>query len=163
MQYQKLIFILALFVLGLGACKDDPCDNLDCGPNGTCNSDTGLCECDPNWAGVTCNTLSPLGYRAQFVGTYSVIETCGTGNDAYDIAISESSTADNAIIINNLFNWGENISATISQNSLDIPNQIADGVTFVGSGNLDGDVLTFTFTVASNGQSDNCQSTATRK
>lgn len=49
----KLTFIAlligALFVTGCG----DKCDDVDCGPNGTCVD--GTCNCDPGYSGATCN------------------------------------------------------------------------------------------------------------
>ncbi len=46
----KFGFCLMLFFL---ACSD-PCDNIDCGANGTCVD--GECQCDEGYSGVNCET-----------------------------------------------------------------------------------------------------------
>ncbi len=99
----------------------------------------------------------------QFVGVYSVVETCGFGNDAYDITISESSASDDAIVISNLYDWGESLSATVDGNSLTIPSQVADALTFSGSGTLNDNTLTLSFNVADAANSDSCTGVCTKK
>jgi hypothetical protein len=64
----KLSFLLlTLFVF---ACSD-PCDDVNCGTNGTC--DDGTCICEAGYEGAACETES----RAKYIGTYSgSLESC---------------------------------------------------------------------------------------
>ncbi len=101
--------------------------------------------------------------RSDFVATYSVIETCGAGNDSYDITITESSTSDDGILIANLYDWDETATATVDGDNLTIPSQLLDGLTFSGTGTLDGNELTINFQVAFGPDSDNCSAACTKK
>ena len=101
--------------------------------------------------------------RDQFLGAFAAIETCGAGNDTYDITIIESGTADNAVVVINLYDWGEQASATVSGNTLTIPSQLLDGITFSGTGTIADNILTINFTVSDAIASDNCNAICTRK
>ena len=101
--------------------------------------------------------------RDKFLGAYTVVETCGSGNDSYDITIIESGTAENAVIIVNLYDFGAQISATVSGNNITIPSSTTGGITYSGNGTISGNTLTVTFTVSDGSASDNCTATCTRK
>ncbi|MCB0581423.1 MAG: hypothetical protein KDD10_19190 [Phaeodactylibacter sp.] len=101
--------------------------------------------------------------RIKFLGAYSVVETCGSGNDSYEIIIIESGSSDNAIVINNLYDFGESVSATVSGNSVTIPSQLLSGITYSGNGTISGSTLTINFTVSDSVDSDNCNAICTRK
>ena len=101
--------------------------------------------------------------RDKFLGAFSAIETCGGGNDTYDITILESGSGENAIIINNLYDWDESASATVSGSSVTIPSQLLDGLTFSGSGTISDNTLTINFVVSNGTDSDSCNAICTRK
>ena len=101
--------------------------------------------------------------RDQFYGTYSVVETCGGGNDTYNLTVSESATADDAILIDNLYNWGEVMNATINGDDITIPSQLSDGLTFSGSGSLADNTLTIGFQIGTTAGSDNCNAICTKQ
>jgi len=101
--------------------------------------------------------------RDKFLGVFSVIETCGNGNDTYDLTISESGSSENAVVVVNLYDWEESMSATVSGNVITIPSQLSDGLTFSGSGTITDNTLTINFTVSNATNSDNCNSICNRK
>ena len=63
-----MLWILVGFFLILTQCKG-PCDNIECGPNGTCIF--GECDCDPGWSGEKCDvsnsTDTPQKYLVQYI------------------------------------------------------------------------------------------------
>ena len=110
-----------------------------------------------------CEKEYPPPARDQFLGLFTVVETCGSGNDTYDITIMESGTNANAIIINNLYDWEESASATVNGNSVSIPSQLLDGITFSGSGTISGNTLTISLSLSAGNAADNCNLICTRK
>lgn len=111
----------------------------------------------------SCEKKDEIPDRDKFLGTYSVVESCGEGNDTYEIRIDKSSQGENAILIFNLWNWEENFNAIVSGNNVNIPVQISDGVTFSGTGSISGNNLTITFSVTELDWNDNCSTTCTKK
>ena len=101
--------------------------------------------------------------RDKFLGAFSVDETCDSGNDTYDITIIVSGSGENAVILANLYDWDEQASATVSGNTITIPSQLLDGITFSGSGTITDNILTINFTVSDGSNSDNCNAICTRK
>jgi hypothetical protein len=96
----------------------------------------------------------------NLVGNYSVNESCTTGNYNYDIEISESSSK-GKIVIDNLYDYGEVITATCEDESFSF-DETKGGLNYSGSGFFSGNVLTIIFTVSSIG-SDDCTVTAVKK
>lgn len=96
---------------------------------------TGSCEDDP-----------PPD-RDKFIGTYSVIETCCSGDFAYDITIQASSVGEDRVTIYNLWEVDQSLSGIVTGSNLGIPDQVLDGLTFNGAGNLSGNTLTISYTV----------------
>jgi len=52
MRLIKLLLLLSLSLAVLDSCKD-ACEDINCGPNGTCVD--GTCNCDDGYSGSTCN------------------------------------------------------------------------------------------------------------
>lgn len=101
--------------------------------------------------------------RDKFLGSFSVVETCGNGNDTYDLSIIESGSSENAVVIMNLYDWQESMSGTVNGNSITIPSQLSDGLTFSGNGTISGNTLTINFSVSNGTDSDNCNSVCNRR
>jgi hypothetical protein len=102
--------------------------------------------------------------REKYLGVYTVVETCGSGNDSYEIVITESGSNENAIVIANVYNFGVSASATVDGNSLNIASQNFGVATLSGTGQLNGNILTLNFVVSVAGAgNDNCTATCTRK
>ncbi|MBK8556312.1 MAG: hypothetical protein IPL65_11350 [Lewinellaceae bacterium] len=101
--------------------------------------------------------------RDKLLGTYSVVETCGAGNDSYNIRIVEVGTAQNEIVIVNLYDARQQWRATVSGDQITIPTQAVDAVTWSGSGTIAGNALNISFTGSVSGIPDNCTAICTRK
>jgi hypothetical protein len=93
----------------------------------------------------------------NFIGSYTVSESCSGGSDNYEIAITKSSNADNEILIGNFYNVGALITATVNGNDLTIPTQTGDGKTFSGNGTLSNNLLTLNFLVDGTSCVASCQ------
>jgi len=64
----KSILITPICMLWL-ACGS-PCDDLDCGPNGTCDEDSDECMCDPFYEGVFCELETRANYLGRWTGIW---------------------------------------------------------------------------------------------
>lgn len=144
--------------LSFSSCGDE-CDDVDCRNGATC--DEGDCICTTGFEGTECETET----RAKFFGTYNVSESCTSGNFTYQLTITTSGTNAVTIILNNFYGVNASVSATVSGNSITIPNQTLSvqgtSVTFGGTGQLTGNILTISFT-ASGDETDTCTATCTR-
>ena len=61
---KRLTFFIFLTTLFLASCSD-PCDDVNCGANGSC--DDGICNCDEWFEGTNCETET----RGKFLGTWN--------------------------------------------------------------------------------------------
>lgn len=107
----------------------------------------------------------PDGTSNKFVGSYNVVETCGTGNDNYTITITKSSTGDYKILISNFFNtFGSTVvNADVSQSNVTIPSQTITGITVNGSGSMSGTTLNLSYTVSSSAGQTSCTAVCTKQ
>lgn len=65
---KKLIqFSICAITFLLFSCSD-PCDDIDCGTNGTC--DDGTCLCSDGYEGLNCETESRTKYLGSFTGNF---------------------------------------------------------------------------------------------
>ncbi|MCB0663005.1 MAG: hypothetical protein KDC24_09710 [Saprospiraceae bacterium] len=101
--------------------------------------------------------------RVKFIGTYGAVETCNSGNDSYDIVITASSTGDDKIVISNLYAFPGTLVASVSGNNITIASQAVQNITYSGSGSLNGNTLTISFSVTDGSNADNCTSICTKK
>jgi hypothetical protein len=107
----------------------------------------------------------PEGTVNKFIGSYNVVETCGTGNDNYTITITKSSTGDYKILISNFFNtFGSTvINADVSQSNVTIPSQTIMGITVNGNGSISGTTLSLSYTVSSSAGQTSCTATCAKQ
>lgn len=113
----------------------------------------------------TCDEDATTG---KFAGTYLVNETCpGSGNDSYNITITQSASTDYQVLISNFAGvFTNNVIGGISQNSLTIASQEPDNDDFLveASGTLNSNTLNYSYKVTNNlGIETTCQCTATKQ
>lgn len=101
--------------------------------------------------------------KADFIGNYSVMDVCNGDDATYVIMIGDVSGSEDAVTIKNLWDWEETMNGTISGNTITIPSQLSDGLTFSGSGELSGNTLVITYTAVDNVGTENCVASATKQ
>lgn len=144
--------------------EDDPCDAITCENGGVCND--GTCDCPDGYSGTFCE----IEDRAQFIGSYSVSESCTTDDYEYNMSISNSTSAANEIILDGLYELTVGLNATVSGNDLTIvPGQsntdqsnTGEFESIEGSGSISGNTVTITYTLMNHGATDNCTATLTK-
>lgn len=113
---------------------------------------------DPNAENYDANADNDDGTcilaREKFLGTYSVTETCSTGQDSYSLTITASSTNDETIVLANIYNFST-ITADVSGETFTF-QQTEDTLTYSGTGTISGNTLTINYNVTLNGQEDIC-------
>lgn len=128
----RFFAILSLVFFFL-SCEKDPCETIDCGPNGVCVD--GVCDCTPGYEGEFCTEEM----AAKFTGNYNVSELCGSGSDVYFCMVSRIENTTDGIVFDNLYNRRVEVSATVNGNAIEIPLQAFDILIISGSGSLDPD------------------------
>ncbi len=149
-------------VLFTGCKKDDPCENVTCQNGGTCNN--GSCSCPSGYEGSTCATE----VRSKFIASYSVQENCSPGgNFNYVMTINSSATGVSNVVLNNFYGVGATVVGSVSGSSITIASQTVTvnsvAVNVSGSGQLNGNILTLSYTVSAGTEADNCTSTCTKQ
>ncbi len=151
MKKQNLFNVLASAALivalafGVQSCKKDdpdPCEDVTCSGNGTCND--GDCACDDGYIGSNCETEE----RAQFLGSYSV----ATGTIVCGVSGSSSIPAGTSVIVSSNSGGIKKIAisiggaltviATVDGSSLTIDNQTIGGYVYTGTGSVTSNTLT---------------------
>lgn len=100
--------------------------------------------------------------RDKFIASYQVSETCGVDQDNYQISIVASSTNGESIVLNNFFNVGGSVTATVNGDNFTINagqtiSLQGTPLTVTGNGSLNGTLLNLNFTLAAAGQGSlNC-------
>lgn len=158
----KFLLVVALSSTVLTSCKeDDPCEGVSCLNGGTCAN--GTCDCDAGFEGSDCGTQM----RTKFIAAYSVTESCTSGNFSYDISIVTSASGVSNVIINNFGGYGITATGTVNGKTLTIPNATADvqgvSVSYQGTGQINGNILTMNYSVSAGGTSDPCTATCTKQ
>ena len=99
--------------------------------------------------------------RDEFIGSYNSNENCSSGNWTYNLNITAASSLDQ-VILNNFGDFGENVRATVSGNNLSF-NDTQGGITFSGTGSINGTTLTIIYTASFGTDTDNCTMTAIKQ
>ena len=147
---RPLIFMMLLVSTALVSCKKDSCNETDCN-NGVCND--GTCICTEGFEGANCE----VEHRSAFLGSFSVEESCSSGNLSYTVVMSESAGAVTELVISNFGDFSINVVAKVSGTSLSIDHDTGNGATIIGTGRLENDwvFIDYTMTTTAN-QTLNC-------
>lgn len=135
--YQMKNLAAIAFLLSLLFACGNPCDDLDCGLNGTCNEDTESCICDDFYEGTNCE----LEVRAKFLGSWTGTGVCDYNpTSVFDLTLDISQ----AVNLDGVAMQSEQIlqQFTISGN-LDDNNDIAipEFKAHIGSNDHDGKLV----------------------
>lgn len=115
--------------------------------------------CDEGYEGDDCKTQ----IRAKFLGAWQGPETCTVGTDNYTLTIASSSTDVLKITLTNIYGSAFVASATVSGSNFTVANQnVGASVTVQGSGSVNGNALTFTYTIADGSTSNTCTFNGTK-
>ncbi len=111
---------------------------------------------------VSCEKEPPS--RDKFIGSYQGNENCSSGNYNYSLSVSPSAVSDDGVILQNLGNFTQpvNVNATVKEDNLTI-NDTKNGITFSGTGSINGNTLTIIYTSAVLGTTDNCTLTCIKQ
>jgi hypothetical protein len=170
-------------VLSLSSC--DPCKDVDCGTEGTCED--GSCVCNDKYYGDACEThcmngtysegtcTCDNGYegdacdveeRAEFLATYNADDNCESGTYTYESTIT-AGTAIDAISISNFAGFDVTVPATVDGSSFTITNHVdAAGRKFNGTGTISASGTTVTLeydVVFTDETTDACTATLTKQ
>jgi hypothetical protein len=161
---QKIaLMFLTLATLSIVSCKEDPCADVSCLNGGTCND--GTCTCASGYEGTDCGTEQ----RAKFTGTYNFNESCTSGTYNYTTTIGTSSSGVTKVLLNSFAALtGSTITGTVSGTTLNISQQnfALDGQNWgiVGTGQINGNLLTITYTLTfPDNSTDACTATGTKQ
>jgi hypothetical protein len=106
--------------------------------------------------------------RDKFFGTYTVVESCQSGNYNYDITISSSAENESTVLIGNFGNFKTSAKATVMNNIMTIPNQTlniqGNSLTInSGTGSLNGNLLILSYGYSDGPMTENCSMNCTKK
>jgi len=158
-----LLTVGAFSAITYTACNKDACSGVTCQNGGTCAS--GTCTCPTGYQGTNCQILT----RENFVGTYNGSDQCGTGTYTITLTITDASTNNISVLINNIGGFGTNITATgvvTSSNTVTITSANVGGNSRVLTGTMTftGSTMVFQYSVTSSTDPvDNCQGTYTKQ
>lgn len=127
----------------------DPCEDVVCLNEGECL--LGICDCAPGYEGDTCQRE----VRTVYFGDYEVIHSCNSGSLTYQIDVTPDTAVTN-VLINNLYNSGNIVTAAVDTTAVSIPNQVFGTGTIEGSGILDDDILNLSYVVVFGLNTDSC-------
>ncbi len=99
--------------------------------------------------------------KEKFLGTYSVIESCASGNYDYTITITESASDEASVVITNFGAFGSPIVADVSQSEIFVNNQSIQyngaGLSIQnGVGSINGNNLTITYSYSNAEGTETC-------
>ena len=140
----QILGVAIVATIGMVSCTVDECKDVECGDNGTCLA--GVCICNTGYTGANCDAL----WTDAFLGVYSGVDTCGFN---YESTITVSTTL-NEINVSNAFGLAATAEATLSsETGISFASQDVNGWQIVGTGALNGNVLTVNYTI----DGDACQ------
>lgn len=127
MQRLTLLFFFSMFLF---ACSD-PCDDVNCGANGTC--DDGDCMCDEWYEGTNCE----IETRTKFTGVWNSTSGCQLASTNTDPVWTISNAAEiNAFILQS----PDVLTNRIIEATLTTENQATITAFSVGTSNFSGTI-----------------------
>lgn len=126
--FSSMAAVAAFFTIVYStSCNRDKCKTIACANGGVCND--GACTCPPGYEGSNCEKEE----RLKFIGNWTVFEKGSiTLGAQYPISI-EPATEITDVVIKNFYNYFKTpIRATVSGDSLFIPNQQYEGKVLFG-------------------------------
>jgi len=147
----SLSFLSALILIFLTSCSD-PCDDVNCGENGSC--DEGICLCDTGYEGVNCEAKE----IDKFIGSWTSNDfQCAGDNVGPVTLVIEQGPSITELAMYDLDEPLFRFDITYSGTELTVPEQNIDGTTVSGTGNLNGDdTISFLFQVSEDGDTETC-------
>jgi hypothetical protein len=130
----------------------DPCEEIICLNEGEC--DLGICDCAPGYEGGVCQNE----IRTHFLGEYDAVHSCNSGSLTYEVDVALDTAVTN-VLIANLYNSGNIVSAVVDSAALIIPSQEFGTGTIQGSGALVDDIISLSYVVIFGMNTDSCTST----
>ncbi len=126
-----IIAIIAVFSIANSSCNRDKCKTIVCANGGVCN--LGGCICPAGYEGSNCETIS----RNKFLGNWEVFEKGSITNAAqYGVTVQPAAEITDVIITHFYNYFRSNIKATVSGDTLFIPNQQYEGKLLFGVGTI---------------------------
>ena len=137
------LFVFSIFIWG---CRKSRCEN----PNDDFYADEFYSACEP---GAT---------LYKFLGSFSANEICGATQNAYELRIGAPDTSNYKVIIENIYDTDGSypLFAQIKRNEIAIPQQEVNGVTFRGSGKINGQSLSLNYRLSNSLLTDSCSCSA---
>lgn len=168
----KKLWYVAMALFLLAACEEDVCENVTCLNGGTCVDGLGTCECQPGYAGDSCEVYLLETFLGSFEADYG-----GCVNTAPEHRVGiEQVPGEESLRILNLGDYAcpagpLAVSATTTGSTITIDEQAIDCddivYTFSGSGQISGNVLHLDFSVRYDAggfiRTDQCSATLTKE
>lgn len=112
----KFTILLTLIFFAV-SCGTPFCEEVDCGPNGTCNEELEVCECDPFYEGERCGNE----IREKYLGVWNGVDD----NTGYEITlnITKGLTVDGVLMQTEELLQNFTFSGSLDNaNNIDVPN-----------------------------------------
>jgi len=106
----------------------NPCDDINCGPNGTCDEESESCICDEWYFGTNCENEM----RTKFLGTWSSSSQCILGNTSISNPTWEVTTS--AIAPNSFVLQSPDVYSNMIINATMTSETEADMIPFTNGG-----------------------------
>lgn len=152
MKLLQVFFSASLLCL-MFACSD-PCDDVNCGDNGSC--DDGTCICETGYEGTNCESLTIDRYTGSWV---SSAFQCAGDSDEVNFIIEQGSTI-TEIQFYEVSDPEYVFTMEYADDILTIPSQTVDEITVSGSGTLNADgTMTLMFDIVDEGEAYSCSGT----
>lgn len=137
------------------ACNKDECKDVVCQNGGTCSG--GNCTCPTGYEGNSCEILS----REKVLGVYLGSEICTVGTDNYSVTIATNSN-NIMVTLTNIYNQGFSATGTMTSTNSFTFSGASGSTTYSGTGTVNGNQLTLSYSISSPAASNSCTFTGTK-
>jgi hypothetical protein len=162
-----------LFFLAFSACKPDLCEGSACENGGTCNPETGACECLEGFRGASCEIFDLGRYLGSYQAAYQGCVQTAPDHRVILEAVPGRADRLRLLYLGDYACPGDTLAveAQVSTTQINLPSQQVDCgdivYLFEGSGSFSGpQVITLAFTVSYDAggvpRSDACQVSLSR-